>query len=77
MQKMQMRQLLILMTMCNINNRKQSLSSNLIINENQSFLLERLTEDDMKANVKQTNQINNNNDSEYFLSDLFKMLTQR
>ena len=54
--------------MGNINNRHQSLSLNLIINEYQSFLSEQLTEDDMEVNGTQTNQINNNNnDSESFL----------
>ena len=53
----------------NINNRNQSLSSNQIINENQHFLSEQLTEDDMKGNMKQTNQKHNNNDSTNFLSD--------
>ena len=38
--------------MGNINNRNQSLSSNLVINENHSFLSELLTEDDMKVYVK-------------------------
>ena len=57
------------MFMGNINKRSQSLHANKIINNNQSFLSEQLTDDDMKMNVKQTKQINNNNDSESFLSD--------
>ena len=44
------------MVLGNINNRNQNSSSNPIINEDPSFLPEKFTKDDMKANVKQTNK---------------------
>ena len=40
-----------------------------MVDENQASLSEQIKEDDMKVNVKKTNQINNKNDSESFLSD--------
>ena len=48
---------------CNLivtgNNKNKSFFSELIINENQSFLSGQFREDDTKLNVKQTNQRNN------------------
>ena len=45
---------------------KDCFFSELIINENQSFVSEQLLEDDMAANVKQTSERDNNN-SERFI----------
>ena len=56
----------------NFNNRNQSLSSNLIFNENESFLPEQLTENDMKVNVNTKPDNSNNNNSESYLSDQSK-----
>ena len=40
-------------------------------NINKGFLSEQIREDNMKVNVKQSNQKNNNNDNECYLSEQY------
>ena len=53
-----------------INKDSNSVFSELIINENQSLVSEKLREDDMAANVKKSERDNSNNES--FISDQAK-----